>query len=146
MKKSLFLFFALFLSISFVKSQALDFGVQDNSTSFGAEELYSYIGELRVLGGTFDSDDKILMDRYEWIEVLLPSYEGIVDISWKFYGWEPYVKYYEPARPGAAPKSSVALYVPGTAKPQTTIVATVLYNDSRSYVDYVRTFYLMREE
>lgn len=146
MKKSLFLFLAFFLSISFVKSQALDFGVQDDSNSFGATELYSSFNPLRVYGGTFNTDDKILADRYEWIEVLLDNYEGIIEFSWKFYGWEPYVRYYEVIRPGAPPKSSVMLCVPANAKPQTTIVATALYNGAPGYVDYVRDFYLMREE
>lgn len=147
MKKSLILFFTFFLSIGYVNSQSLDFGLNENesSTSIGADVLYSDFNPLRVMGGLFDTDDKLLAGNYEWIEVLLPDYEGIVEFSWKFYGWEPYVRYYEIIRPGAPPKSSVMLCVPSNAnKPQTTIVATALYNDSRSNVDYVRTFYLVK--
>lgn len=147
MKKSVFLFLAFILSFSFVKSQSLDC-VVDNESSFQVTQLsLMYDNPLRVFGGTFNRDDQLGYGRTEYIEVALPDSEQskILEFSWKFYGWERYVQGYDVVWPNGAPKSVAIIYLPYNAPSQTTIVATALYDGAPGYVDYVRTFYAVKE-
>lgn len=141
MKKSLLFICIFFMSISFIKSQALDFGIDTNTkTSIITDNNQEIWGSIRNIYWSHQ-EGYIEEGNIDCIWVVMNDYSKYKEISWKFYnGWGQYVKMFDSYGNECA-KSRANIQLDSRAASEAIVVATAIHHDGTEGPTFVRTFY-----